>query len=416
MNYISRKFKFLGYTLSALVLLSAFATKVFANTLISSMTGTPSGLVSWQIDVGTNEGVTDPDGGTLTYFESLGVTNNEDSNAYFQLYDGITPLDCLSPQSYNLVDDLGIPYVASGATTADLEAFVVPMVAFTPGDCDIPATLGNLNVRMIPDSTAQLSGGSVQGGYAYFAAYEASESAITTSTPVGSGSINPVVFEGTYNNFETYDQLIFDIQDLTDSNSQVYSHNLPLQNGTDLPYAFSVPLSYNHSYQYRVRLEDTTGASPDGEWTEYIEFQLTSGTLPTQQLEDEVCTPTEVIEDVVYIPAFGCEIRNALKWAFVPDPQAINKFTTLTLEDRKPFSYIYDIDDLYDELFNAESVGNLDVSVDVPTFGEEPIVLLTQADLEEVPFADVIRALLSAMLYMFTAGTIYRLILKRTHS
>lgn len=155
------------FTIATVILMGSFSYADAAD-LISSMTGSSTSLISWQADVGLNEGFTNPNGGELGWIRTLGVTNNENSEALFRLYDNTTPLDCQTP-IYNLVDDLGVPYVASGADKDDLVEFTID--GFSGTQCSVPSTISNYQVRMIVSPSGQLSGGSVQGGFSWFMAY-----------------------------------------------------------------------------------------------------------------------------------------------------------------------------------------------------------------------------------------------------
>jgi len=236
------------------------------------------------------------------------------------------------------------------------------------------------------------------------------EDGVYPSSPL-SGSVNtPVLFEGVYTNAGTFDKMVFSVSDLTDSNSQGYEFSLPLMSGIGLEYAFTIPLTANHDYEYQVWLKDSSDNSISAV-TDFYAIDTYPGTTGIPPIEQETCDEGTIGNAF----SIGCHVRNALIWAFVPSSESLNQFTTLTLRDKKPFAYIYDVNTLYQELFDADATENLDVSVDVPSFGSE-ITLLQQSDLEAVPFASTIKLIFSAMIYFFTAMTIYRTILRRTHA
>jgi len=122
--------------------------------------------------------------------------------------------------------------------------------------------------------------------------------------------------------------------------------------------------------------------------------------IPTGEIIGEVSCETFDIT---------CYIKNAFAWLFKINDSSLNQFSNLTLENSYPFSYIYDMGNVYDELFNNSSDMSIDISIDTQ-IGE--IDLLTADMIEAVPFADTIKTILSYMIYLFTTMTLYRILLK----
>jgi len=103
-----------------------------------------------------------------------------------------------------------------------------------------------------------------------------------------------------------------------------------------------------------------------------------------------------------------CHMRNLFNWAFIPSDDSLQALTSLTLADSAPFSYLYDLPNLYDDLFNQTSPA-LGVTVET-SIGD---LTLISADLiDNVPFQNEIYLIISAMIYFFTAMTLYRKILR----
>ena len=102
-----------------------------------------------------------------------------------------------------------------------------------------------------------------------------------------------------------------------------------------------------------------------------------------------------------------CWGKQLLSWAFLPSDASLHQFTTLTLEDSLPFSYVYDVGNLFDELF--ANGGSMEYAVSASTpLGE--IDFISASQISAVPYASTIKTILGYMLYFFTAMTLYRII------
>jgi len=104
----------------------------------------------------------------------------------------------------------------------------------------------------------------------------------------------------------------------------------------------------------------------------------------------------------------GCYLENALGWFFGISQNTINQFAMLTLENSFPFSYLYDLTNLYDEMFGGEPE-DIDISI---SFGTGEITLLSTAKLEEVPFQGLVRTIMGSIMIFLTTMFIYRKLIK----
>lgn len=100
-------------------------------------------------------------------------------------------------------------------------------------------------------------------------------------------------------------------------------------------------------------------------------------------------------------------------WFFYPSEDALSRWSSLTLRNSFPFSYIYDIGNLYNELFANTGTMEYAVSVDTGAFGT--ISFISASQISTVPYASTIKTLLGYMMYFFTAMFLYRII-KNVHS
>jgi len=107
-----------------------------------------------------------------------------------------------------------------------------------------------------------------------------------------------------------------------------------------------------------------------------------------------------------------CYGKNLFLWFFSVSPNTLSNFSSLTLANSLPFSYVYDVGNLYDELF--ANGGSMAYTVTVPFLGSN-LDLISPILISGVPYASTIKTLLGYLLYFMTAMTLYHLIL-RVHS
>lgn len=92
--------------------------------------------------------------------------------------------------------------------------------------------------------------------------------------PTG-GQVVPyeVRFTGVYDNVGTYDKIVFAVDDLTDANTQSYSFDIDLINGTNIPYEKLVYLQPGHEYAYQVALYDSVN-DEYSDWSSIHPFRV----------------------------------------------------------------------------------------------------------------------------------------------
>jgi len=120
------------------------------------------------------------------------------------------------------------------------------------------------------------------------------------------------------------------------------------------------------------------------------------------------------IDDVSIVTATITTLPNALCnmgfFLFVPNQSALTQFTSIDLSDRAPFSYVYDINDLRQDLFNPGSSGSGVIQVPFASFGT--LTLLSGSQVAAFPLSSSIKSILSALILFFMAEYIYRKALK----
>jgi hypothetical protein len=106
------------------------------------------------------------------------------------------------------------------------------------------------------------------------------------------------------------------------------------------------------------------------------------------------------------------DLCKAAEYLVRPDSDSVSQFKTLTLSHSAPFSYLYDVPVLFQELF--ANTGSMAYSVSVNTGALGTISFISASQISAVPYSATIKLLLGYLLYFFTGMTLYRMLLK-TH-
>lgn len=243
-----------------------------------------------------------------------------------------------------------------------------------------------------------------QSTLVYTGLYPVATLGITASTPAdhATGVNAYTTFTGTYDNDGTFDTVIVALDNLD-------QHNVPLTLivcsiatiGTSVPFECHYSGSTNTHYQWNVGLWDSTSENPyptEGNYVNDSEgpYVYTTGTVyeTTTPSTSSTCSGFDI----------GCYLENALSWFFGVDQETLNQFTSLTLKNSLPFSYIYDTGNLYTELFSG-SPQDIDIAIAFGSFGN--ITLLSTDKLNAVPFHGTVRTILGAMMIFMTAMFLY---------
>ena len=162
------------------------------------------------------------------------------------------------------------------------------------------------------------------------------------------------------------------------------------------PITKNTPFTIGQTYYAQAVLQEDDAFGAPLYVSSVVSFTI--GVPSDSGLQQQTCTTFDI----------ACHLRNWAIWAFIPAEESMDQFTSLTLVDRVPFSYIADLDDLYDDLF-SQSTDDLDISI---TTSIGTLTLISKDMLEAVPFQGLILTILSSMMWFFTALTIYRIIYK----
>lgn len=103
----------------------------------------------------------------------------------------------------------------------------------------------------------------------------------------------------------------------------------------------------------------------------------------------------------------GC-LKNAFLWLFYPAGDTVAQFRSLSLADRWPFAYAYQVGEIRNAVFSSPTTASTTIQVSTP-MGD--ITFLSAAMMSSVPFAALIKTLLSAVMWFMAVMVIYRRIL-----
>jgi len=103
----------------------------------------------------------------------------------------------------------------------------------------------------------------------------------------------------------------------------------------------------------------------------------------------------------------GC-LKNAFIFLFYPAGDTVAQFNTLTLSDRFPFAYAYQVSTIRNAIFNSPQTASSTIQVSTP-IGD--MTFLSASMMAAVPFASLIKTLLSAVMWFMCVLVIYRRVL-----
>jgi len=191
-------------------------------------------------------------------------------------------------------------------------------------------------------------------------------------------------------------------------------------NGTDENFTISTTtsLAVDGTYRMRVALGTYSGAgsfiqgvTPDwgtqdntGHYFSVNENTFIVTTvfpgLATQEFASTSCA-------INFLGTFS--LSECVGYLTKPSGESLSQFSGLTLAGSFPFSYAYQVEDIRNALFASPLTAETDISVETP-IGE--MTFLSQENMEAVPFAPLIKTLLSAVMWFMASMVIYRKVIK----
>jgi len=229
---------------------------------------------------------------------------------------------------------------------------------------------------------------------------------VATPTPIDYTQ-NPITFSGTYDNIDTFNQIQISLSNTT-LNLQLnpYIVEIPPVNIANGSWSRTISLPFQGEYDGLARLWDSANATS----TAWVSFSFGLGATTTTSTSTQANIPGSPTPIDCGTFDIGCYIKNAVVWLFYPSEDSTSQFSNLTLENRFPFSYAYQVKEMRDELFGASQTATTTIGVNVPGFGQ--ITFLSAALLSSVPYASTIRTILGWVLWLMMIEYLYLRILK----
>jgi len=103
-----------------------------------------------------------------------------------------------------------------------------------------------------------------------------------------------------------------------------------------------------------------------------------------------------------------CYIQAGSTWLFIPSQASLDNFKNLTLANSFPFSYLYDMGNLYNDAFDH---GADTFSLSIPFMGST-LNIMSTSQLEAISFQGLVRTIMGAIAIFLTALFLYRKIIK----
>lgn len=146
------------------------------------------------------------------------------------------------------------------------------------------------------------------------------------------------------------------------------------------------------------------GCAPSIDWIEALGVEDTPVTLSASS-SARACGLTDI---------GGC-IYNAGVSLFAPNQTSVDKFKTLTLASSSPFSYVYDLGNLYNDIFTQSTTTDITVTASNLRFvpgATSSLTFISPAMISSVPYAGKIKSILTFLVWFLLAQTVYYRVLR----
>ena len=186
-------------------------------------------------------------------------------------------------------------------------------------------------------------------------------------------------------------------------------------NGTDTNFTVDTVLTSTDgpgTYRLTLRLAtcDTLGncIAPPGT-SEHVFFSIEMPDDAWDGLIPGYESPSGVAEDcdINFLGTFS--LSGCISYLILPDFQELQIYRSLNLADTFPFSYAYQFPVIMDAVYSNEDTAAQAITV---PFMSSELTLLSRDMVAAVPFADLIRDMLSAVMWFLLAYALYRMVIK----
>lgn len=175
----------------------------------------------------------------------------------------------------------------------------------------------------------------------------------------------------------------------------------------------STPLTGDGTWKLDIALIDYSPDAPT------VPYSLIGNTITTwfglgfndnvTTVSSSGCTDTVATSSSCSINFLGSfDAGQCIAYVFTPTCAVKNQFSNLTLSHSFPFSYAYQVGGIVNAVFNSPQTASSTISVTTPIGN---ITFLSKELMEAVPFAGLIKTLLSAVMWFMAVMVIYRRIL-----
>jgi hypothetical protein len=205
----------------------------------------------------------------------------------------------------------------------------------------------------------------------------------------------PVTIQGTYENNGTYNQFGIDLYYLNAQQQLVNSfvwHTIPVQTASNIPFSFQIATTVDTAYQMILSLNEQGGSN-------YFETALwdfdTFNLVATDPYEDLDCTSSLDLY---------CLGKKLFLWTFIPSPETLQSFSTLSVLDRQPFNYPSEIKGVWESMGNGSPTA---INLSIP-FAGSTINIIDNTKIVNAPYYNLIRTLLIAGMWFMFGMWVYK--------
>jgi len=139
--------------------------------------------------------------------------------------------------------------------------------------------------------------------------------------------------------------------------------------------------------------------------------RLFTNQTPVNFSEEEIACATATGLEYITCKAMDY-LKNTLGLLFVPNEISTQRFVELSLEDRFPFAYAYEMPVLYGELFDSTQTATSTIAIEFGDFGS--LTLFSKPQLEAVPYSALVKQIIGWLLWLSVIMFVYERVI-RTH-
>jgi len=205
----------------------------------------------------------------------------------------------------------------------------------------------------------------------------------------------------------TFDSYTFTATNIFDGRVYQIQGALPATTTTINNATTSLTIPDNGTYKLSGYLFQKTNISNTSVTNSDVTFLIGAAGYTYQELQNSYQTFASTSCNINFLGSFNA--GDCFGLIFTPSSTTLAKFSTLSLNGKIPFSYLTEMQGLYNEMFNASQIGSSSIAVGTPI---GTITFISKAQLAAIPLANTIKLIIGYLLWFMFAQLCYYQVLR----